>query len=106
MERKKPKIIDDSEKSSDVMEDLEIINLYWIRSETALYETEKKYGRYCTSIAYRILNDLEDSKECVNDTWLRAWESIPPKRPNLLSVFLGKIVRNLSLNRYEKQNAK
>ena len=61
MERKKPKIIDDSEKSSDVMEDLEIINLYWIRSETALYETEKKYGRYCTSIAYRILNDLEDS---------------------------------------------
>ena len=88
------------------MDDLEIIHLYWIRSETALSETEKKYGRYCTSIAYRILNDLEDSKECVNDTWLRAWESIPPKRPNLLSVFLGKIVRNLSLNRYEKQNAK
>ncbi len=106
MERKKPKIIDDSEKSSDVMDDLEIIHLYWIRSETALSETEKKYGRYCTSIAYRILNDLEDSKECVNDTWLHAWTSIPPKRPNLLSVFLGRIVRNLSLNRYEKQNAK
>lgn len=106
MERKKPKIIGDSDKNSDVMEDSEILDLYWVRSETALSETEKKYGRYCNSIAYRILNDMEDAEECVNDTWLRAWKSIPPKRPNILSVFLGKIVRNLSLNRYEKQKAK
>ena len=106
MERKKPKIIGDSDKNSDVMEDSEILDLYWVRSEAALSETEKKYGRYCNSIAYRILNDLEDAEECVNDTWLRAWKSIPPKRPNILAVFLGKIVRNLSLNRYEKQNAK
>lgn len=87
------------------MEDSKIIALYWERSEQALAETARKYGAYCHSIAYRILNDREDAEECVNDTWLRAWNSIPPNRPGLLGAFLAKITRNLSLNRCEKQNA-
>lgn len=87
------------------MEDSQIIELYWGRSEQAISETEEKYGNYCRCIAYRILNDREDAKECVNDTWLRAWKNMPPERPRLLSAFLAKITRNLSLNRYEKQNA-
>lgn len=88
-----------------MMEDSQIIELYWQRSERAISETEQKYGNYCRSISYRILKDEEDAKECVNDTWLRAWEHMPPQRPTLFSAFLAKITRNLSLNRYEKQNA-
>lgn len=87
------------------MEDSKIIELYFTRSELAVSETAKKYGNYCHSIAYRILCNLEDAEECVNDTWLRAWNSMPPRHPQLLSAFLGKITRNLSLTRYEKQTA-
>lgn len=82
-----------------MMEDSRIVELYWERSEQALAETAQKYGAYCHSIAYRILNDREDAEECVNDTWLRAWNSMPPNRPGLLRAFLAKITRNLSLNR-------
>lgn len=82
-----------------------IIELYMERSEKAIEETAKKYGRYCHYIAFGILGDEEDAKECVNDTYLRTWNAIPPARPNLLRTFLGKIVRNLSLNRYEKMTA-
>ncbi len=86
------------------MDDRQIIALYNERSEAALSETAKKYGRYCRAIAYNILNNEEDSEECVNDTWLRAWESIPPQCPERLSAFLGKITRNLALNRYKHKN--
>ncbi|WP_310601512.1 RNA polymerase sigma factor [Anaerosporobacter sp.] len=88
------------------MDDGQIIDLYWARSETALTETASKYNNYCHAIAYSILHNHEDSEECVNDTYMRAWDAIPPQRPNCLSAFLGKITRNLSLNRYEKYNAK
>ena len=82
------------------MEDNEIIALYWERNETAIAETEKKYGRYCYVIAYNVLYCHEDAEECVNDTYLRAWNAIPPHRPSRLSVFLGKITRRLALDRY------
>ena len=87
------------------MDDSKIIELYMERSEQAISETSKKYGRYCHYIAYSILHNDEDSEECVNDTYLRAWNSIPPKRPSKLQTFLGKITRNLSLNKWEKLSA-
>lgn len=87
------------------MDDNIIIDLFWQRTENAITEVSKKYARYCHSIAYRILYSNEDADECVNDTWLRTWNAIPPARPNRLSTFLGKITRNLALNRYEKMNA-
>lgn len=87
------------------MDDGQIIDLYWARSETAISETANKYGKYCHTIAFNILNNSEDSEECVNDTYMRAWNAMPPKRPDRLSAFLGKITRNLSLNKYEKYAA-
>lgn len=88
------------------MNDNIIIKLFWQRTENAIAEVSKKYANYCHSIAYRILCSNEDADECVNDTWLRAWNAIPPELPNRLSTFLGKITRNLSLNRYESMSAK
>ena len=82
------------------MDDRQIIELYHERSETAISETADKYGKYCFYIAYHILYNEQDSEECVNDTYLRAWGAIPPHYPNNLSAFLGKITRNLALNRY------
>lgn len=87
------------------MDDHRIIKLYMERSEQAISETAQKYGRYCHYIAFNILHNDSDSEECVNDTYLRTWNSIPPKQPNRLQTFLGKITRNLALNRYEKQSA-
>lgn len=87
------------------MDDTQIIDLYWTRSENAISETINKYGRYCHSIAFNILHNSEDSEECVNDTYMKAWEIIPPQRPECLAVFLGKITRNLSLNRYNMHTA-
>ncbi len=83
------------------MEDKDIVQMYLDRNERAITETSAKYGRYCTSIAMNILNYLEDAEECVNDTYLNAWNSIPPHKPNNLSTFLGKIIRNLSFNKYK-----
>lgn len=88
------------------MEDEEIITLYWNRSENAIKETALKYGKYCNTIAFNILYDSEDSKECVNDTYLQAWNSMPPQKPNILKAFLAKITRNLALNRYESKKAR
>lgn len=82
------------------MRDSEIIELYFARDEQAIAETDKAYGTYCKSIALQILGNPSDSEECVNDTWLKAWHSIPPKRPNPLKIFLGKITRNLAISRY------
>ncbi len=87
------------------MDDELIIALFWNRSEAAISETERKYGAYCRSIAYGILNDRQDTEECVNDTWFRAWDAIPPQRPTKLSAFLGRITRNLSLDRYDYKHA-
>lgn len=87
------------------MEDVKIVQLYWDRNESAISETATKYGSYCTSIAHNILGDLEDAQECVNDTYLNAWNSMPPHRPNMLSTFLGKITRNLSFNKYKHNHA-
>ena len=87
------------------MEDTKIIDLYWERSEEAVRQTEQKYGKYCSSIARHILQDEEDCKECVNDTWLKAWNAMPTERPEILSAFLGAITRNLSLDLYRKKRA-
>ena len=87
------------------MDDAKIVQLYWDRNEQAIPATADKYGRYCTSIANNILGNNEDAKECVNDTYLNAWNSMPPHRPSILSTFLGKIVRNLSFNRYKHNTA-
>lgn len=87
------------------MNDSKILELYWNRDEKAIFETEKKYGQYCYSIANNILKNKEDSNECVNDTYLKTWNAIPPHKPNVLKLFLGKIVRNLAINKYEKVRA-
>lgn len=86
------------------MEDKQILDLYWMRSENAISETANKYGRYCHYIAFNILHNDEDSEECTNDTYLKAWETIPPNRPDKLSAFLGKITRNLALDKYRLYN--
>ena len=87
------------------MEDSQIIDLYWARLEQAIQETDTKYGGYCRAIAHNILKSVEDSEECVSDTWLRAWNAMPPQRPSVLSAFLGRITRNLSLDRYKAARA-
>lgn len=84
------------------MEDLQIIDLYWERNERAIPETDTKYGHYCTTIAKNILGNIEDTEECVNDTYLNTWNSLPPNRPNMLSAFLAKITRNLAINMYKR----
>ena len=88
------------------MDDKDIIELYFQRSEEAVAQTERKYGGYCGVIARNILHSAEDAEECVNDTWGRAWDSIPPTRPDRLSVFLGRITRRLAIDRYRKNSAK
>lgn len=87
------------------MEDTRIIELFFERSEEALVESERKYGRYCGTIALNILGNREDAEECVSDTWLRAWNAIPPMKPRILKAFLGRITRNLALNVLEKNRA-
>lgn len=87
------------------MDDAKIVQLYWDRNEQAIPATANKYGNYCTLIAKNILGNHEDAEECVNDTYLNAWNSMPPHRPSILSTFLGKITRNLSLNRYKHNTA-
>lgn len=82
------------------MEDEAIVSLYWQRSEDAIRETDIKYNRYLTKIAHNILSDLEDSRESVNDTYLAAWNSMPPHRPGVLSTYLAKITRRISIDRF------
>ena len=87
------------------MEDAQIIQLFWDRKEEAIARAEEKYGRYCTSIASNIVPNWSDAEECLNDCMLRAWNSIPPARPGSLKSYLGKIIRNLALDRIEHVSA-
>lgn len=87
-------------KGGNSMDDKTIIQHYWDREERALSETAEKYGRFCSSIADNILKNREDTKECVNDTYLKTWNTIPPQRPEIFPAFLGRIVRNLAFDRY------
>ena len=87
------------------MDDNAIIELFWQRNEEGINAAAEKYSNYCRSISYNILRNNEDADECVNDTYLRAWDAIPPTRPNNLAVFLGAITRRLSLSRYKKNKA-
>ena len=87
------------------MDDLEIIELYFCRDEKALTETAHKYGNYCYTVAFSVLNSMEDSKETVNDTYLELWNTIPPERPTVLSAFIGKITRRLAIGRWRKNTA-
>lgn len=88
------------------MDDKEIINLYNLRNEQAITETSKKYGKYCLSIADNILHCIQNSEECVNDTYLKTWNNIPPVKPNSLKLFLAKIVRNLAFDKYRETSRK
>ena len=91
-------------KGDDNTDDQKIIELYCNRSENAIAETAGKYGRYCNAIAYGILKSHEDAQECVSDVYLTAWNAIPPRRPADLSTYLGKITRNLSIDRLRTQS--
>ena len=86
------------------MDDEQIVSLYWLRNESAIRETEKKYDRYLTKIAYNILSDYEDSRESVNDTYLAAWSSMPPHRPSILSTYLSKLTRRISIDLLRYRN--
>ena len=88
------------------MEDFQIIKLYWSRDEDAVRETAQKYGKLLGHISYQILSNYEDSEECVNDTYGRAWDSMPPQNPSNLAAYLGRITRNLSINRWHQNHAK
>lgn len=88
------------------MEDNQIIDLYFRRSETAIRETDTKYGNYCYKIAYNILENSQDSEESVNDTYLSAWNLIPPRCPSRFSTFLGKLVRNHAIDRWRSLSAR
>ena len=88
------------------MEDEKIIALYFDRDEQAIYETREKYGPYCTAIAYNILSSFEDTEECVSDTYLRTWDSIPPNSPKSLKGYVGRITHNLALTMLRSRSTK
>ena len=88
------------------MEDSAIVDLYWARDQLAITASDEKYGPLCRSLSQNILNSWEDAEECVNDTWHRAWNAMPPQRPGCLRAFFAKIVRNLSLDRWRAQRAR
>ena len=86
------------------MKDYDIVDLYWARDEKAIVESQRKYGGYCHGISMNILNNESDAEECVNDTWVAAWRSMPPKKPSVLRTYLGKLTRNLSINRLRERH--
>ncbi|MCM1298247.1 MAG: RNA polymerase sigma factor [[Eubacterium] siraeum] len=88
------------------MEDTEIIGLFWQRKQSAISAASEKYGGLCNNVAYNILKNKEDSQECVNDTFLRAWNTIPPQKPKALAAYLAKITRNLALDKYRFEHRK
>lgn len=84
------------------MEDKDIITLYWERNDRAIIETSVKYGGICHGVAMSILHNRQDAEECVSDTWVKAWQTIPPERPGILKAFLCRVTRNLSIDRYRQ----
>lgn len=92
-------------RGGEIVEDKNIVDLYWDRDENAITETASKYGKYCFSIAFNILENIEDAEECVNDSYLNAWNSMPPHRPTKLSTFVGKITRFVSLKKWRDKHA-
>ena len=86
------------------MDDKQIVDLYWARSEKAIEETERKFGGYCRTVAWNILTNTADAEECVNDTWMKAWNSMPTHKPGVLSTYLGKITRQLSIDAFRTRN--
>lgn len=96
---------DYKDERGEGMKDEQIVQLYWDRDQQAIPVTAEKYGKYCATIARNILENREDVEECLNDTWLGAWDSMPPHRPRTLPVFLGKITRNLSFSRFRRDHA-
>ncbi len=88
-----------------MLEDTAIVSLYWERSDRAIEESAAKYGGYCFSLAFNILRSREDAEESVNDTWLAAWNAIPPHRPTVLSTFLGKLTRRIAIDKQRKKDA-
>ena len=87
------------------MEDAAIIDLYWARDEAAITASDEKYGTLCRRLSQNILDSKEDAEECVNDTWRRAWDTMPPRRPNSLRAYLAKIIRNLSIDVWRAKRA-
>lgn len=87
------------------MNDQDIIELFWARSEDAILEAAAKFSTYCQAIAWNLLGNAEDVKECINDTWFAAWNRIPPERPVRLAVYLGRITRNIAMDRYDYNHA-
>lgn len=96
---------EDTKKEVRPMDDSEILDLYFARSEQAIVQTDQKYGPYCYSIACHILSNPADAEESVNDTYFTAWKLIPPRRPQRLAIFLGKLTRNLSIDRWRRNTA-
>lgn len=92
-----------SNEQAPLAADETIVELYWARDERAIEETDRKYGAYLMTVAHRILQSHEDSEECLNDTYLKTWNSIPPQRPNCLKAFLTKITRTIAIDRYRKE---
>ena len=91
---------------SKPLTDADIVALYLARDEAAIEATARIYGPYCLSVAMNILNSHPDAEECVNDTYLKTWNSIPPQKPSVLRLFLGKITRNLAIDRYRQRKAR
>ena len=87
------------------MKDAAIVSLYWARDEGAISASDEKYGTLCRGLSQSILDSREDAEECVNDTWKRAWDTMPPQRPNSLRAYLAKITRNLSIDRWRAKRA-
>ena len=87
------------------MKDQDIVGLYFERNQDAIKHSQARYGGYCMSISMNILHSHPDAEECVNDTWLSAWQAMPPKKPSVLKTFFGKITRNLSIDRYRSLHA-
>ena len=99
-------IIENTFEEVNIIDDIKIIDLYFERNERAIKETDIKYGKLCHKIAYNILNNLQDSEECVNDTYLGVWNKIPPTRPDNFKAYISKIVRSISIDKFRKQKAK
>ncbi len=89
-----------------ILSDDAIVELYWARDEAAIRYTDAKYRKYLLKVAHNILADMQDSEECLNDTYLGAWNAMPPNRPNVLQAFLSTIARHLALDRYRKKHSK